>query len=175
MKIGEDADKRNGIVSLSFSGENGSFRQFFSSSQEDAVSIFAACLHVSEASTPLLVSAPHMDDIVCNKPITGGGDNMEKRLAVLEAEVSHIKADITEIKSDQRNLISGMADIKADVKVIIQKVLDINGKISTKASEDFVEKKAGQIKIWMLGLLLVSIAMPAISFLLNLYLEAKAS
>ncbi|KKF38180.1 hypothetical protein SY86_00110 [Erwinia tracheiphila] len=116
-----------------------------------------------------------MNDTGSNRLITGGGDNMEKRLAVLEAEVSHIKTDITEIKADQKNLISGMADIKADVKVLIQKIVDIDDKVATKASEDFVEKKAGHIKIWMLSLLLVSIAMPIISFLLNLYLETKSS
>ncbi|MCX8965117.1 hypothetical protein EHW66_08865 [Erwinia psidii] len=100
---------------------------------------------------------------------------MEKRLAVLEVEVSHIKTDITEIKTDQKNLISGIADLKADVKVLIQKTVDIDEKVATKAGEDFVEKKAGHIKIWMLWLLLVSIVMPAFSFLLNLYLQTRST
>ncbi len=96
---------------------------------------------------------------------------MERRIAVLETQVAHIQSDVAEIKSDQKIIISGMSELKTDVKLLIQQHADISEKLTNKASKDNVDTKVSELKVWMLLLLLLSIAMPIISFLLNLYLK----
>lgn len=101
-----------------------------------------------------------------------GGDNMlEARVAKLEADVENIKVNLAEARSDIRDLKTTTTETSKDVGVILQKLIDIDEKISNKAGKDFVDSKTGEIKVWMLGILLLSIAMPVIMFLLNLYLK----
>lgn len=101
----------------------------------------------------------------------GGGNMLEARVAKLEADVENIKVNLSEARMDIRELTKSSASIKTDISTVLQKLKDIDEKLSTKASKDFVYSKAGDIKVWMLGLLLLSIAMPIIMFLLNLYLK----
>ncbi|MCE1478224.1 hypothetical protein L8P40_03965 [Enterobacter kobei] len=101
----------------------------------------------------------------------GGGNMLEARVAKLEADVENIKVNLSEARMDIRELTKSSASIKTDISTALQKLKDIDEKLSTKASKDFVDSKAGDIKVWMLGLLLLSIAMPIIMFLLNLYLK----
>ncbi|AFM60259.1 TPA: hypothetical protein N5N95_000723 [Enterobacter bugandensis] len=101
----------------------------------------------------------------------GGGNMLEARVAKLEADVENIKVNLSEARMDIRELTKSSASIKTDISTVLQKLKDIDEKLSTKASKDFVDSKAGDIKVWMLGLLLLSIAMPIIMFLLNLYLK----
>lgn len=101
----------------------------------------------------------------------GGGNMLEARVAKLEADVENIKVNLSEARMDIRELTKSSASIKTDISTVLQKLKDIDEKLSTKASKDFVDSKAGEIKVWMLGLLLLSIAMPIITFLLNLYLK----
>lgn len=102
----------------------------------------------------------------------GGGDNMlEARVAKLEADVENIKTNLMETRADIRDLTKNSASTKTDVSTILQKLVDIDEKLSNKAGKDFVDVKVGGLKIWMLGILLLSIAMPVISFLLNLYFK----
>ncbi len=96
---------------------------------------------------------------------------LEARVAKLEADVENIKVNLSEARMDIRELTKSSASIKTDISTALQKLKDIDEKLSTKASKDFVDSKAGDIKVWMLGLLLLSIAMPIIMFLLNLYLK----
>ncbi|HHH0255254.1 hypothetical protein WFQ12_21900 [Yersinia enterocolitica] len=102
----------------------------------------------------------------------GGGDDMiEARVAKLEADVENIKTNLSEARSDIRDLKITAAETGKDVGIILQKLVDIDEKVSNKAGKDFVNSKVGEIKVWMLGVLLLSIAMPIIMFLLNLYLK----
>lgn len=101
-----------------------------------------------------------------------GGDGMlEPRVAKLEADVENIKINLLEARTDIRELTKNSSSTKTDVSTILQKLVDIDEKLSNKAGKDFVDVKVGGLKIWMLGILLLSIAMPVISFLLNLYLK----
>lgn len=101
----------------------------------------------------------------------GGGDMLEVRVAKLEADVENIKVNLSEARADIRELTSNSASTRTDVSTILQKLVDIDEKISNKAGKDFVDAKVGDLKVWMLGILLLSIAMPVIMFLLNLYLK----
>lgn len=102
----------------------------------------------------------------------GGGDDMlEVRVAKLEADVENIKINLSEARLDIRELTKNSSSTKTDVSTILQKLVDIDDKLSNKAGKDFVDVKVGGLKIWMLGILLLSFAMPVITFLLNLYLK----
>lgn len=96
---------------------------------------------------------------------------LEARVAKLEADVENIKTNLMETRADIRDLTKNSASTKTDVSTILQKLVDIDEKLSNKAGKDFVDVKVGGLKIWMLGILLLSIAMPVISFLLNLYFK----
>ncbi|WP_247604398.1 hypothetical protein [Citrobacter freundii] len=101
----------------------------------------------------------------------GGGSMLEVRVAKLEADIENIKINLSEARTDIRELTKNSASTRTDVSTILQKLVDIDEKISNKAGRDFVETKVGDLKVWMLGILLLSIAMPVIMFLLNLYLK----
>lgn len=101
---------------------------------------------------------------------SGGGDSMlEARVAKLEADVENIKINLGEARSDVRELLTSTSAIKTDVSTILQKLVDIDEKLSNKAGKDFVEVKTSELKAWMLGVLFLSIAMPVITLLINLY------
>lgn len=101
----------------------------------------------------------------------GGGDMLEARVAKLEADVENIKTNLSEARMDIRELTKNSASTKTDVSTILQKLVDIDEKLSNKAGKEFVNTTVAGLKVWMLGILLLSIAMPVITFLLNLYLK----
>lgn len=103
---------------------------------------------------------------------SGGGDDMlEARVAKLEADVENIKTNLAETRMDVRELTKSTSSIRTDVSTMLQKLVDIDEKLSSKVSKDFVEVKIGNLKSWMLGILLLSIAMPVITLLVNLYMK----
>lgn len=96
---------------------------------------------------------------------------METRIAVLEAEVGHIKHDVSDIKSEIKGIATNTSNATSDIKVMLQKLIDIDANLTTKAGKDFVTAKVDGVKSWLLGILFLSIAMPVITFLINLYLK----
>ncbi len=101
----------------------------------------------------------------------GGGSMIEARVAKLEADVENIKINLTEARADIRGLINTSSLTKTDISTILQKLVDIDEKISGKAGKDFVDSQVSGLKVWMLGILLLSIAMPVITLLVNLYMK----
>lgn len=101
----------------------------------------------------------------------GGGNMLEARVAKLEADVENIKINLSEARSDIRGLVNTSSATKTDVSTILQKLVDIDDKISGKAGKDFVDSQVSALKVWMLGILLLSIAMPVITLLINLYMK----
>lgn len=143
-----------------------------------AASVMTALATISRRSTPVVVKSPSVVDNTTIHNSSDGGDDMDKRLAVLEAEVAHIKSSMAEIKEDTRNISSDSTDAKRDTAVLLQKSLDFDASLSKKPSVDYfdakfsaLETKIADVKVWILGVLLASFAMPTIFFLLNLYLK----
>lgn len=101
----------------------------------------------------------------------GGGSMLEVRVAKLEADVENIKVNLSEARADIRELTKNSASTSADVSTILQKLVDIDEKITGKAGKDFVDSQVSGLKVWMLGILLISIAMPVITLLVNLYMK----
>ncbi|HFG4793923.1 TPA: hypothetical protein ACIVHZ_005000 [Salmonella enterica subsp. enterica serovar Thompson] len=94
----------------------------------------------------------------------GGGAMLEARVAKLEADVENIKTNLAEARSDIRELNKNYASIKTDVSVLLQKTVEIDTALSKKPTAD-------SLKVWFLTILLFSVAMPVITFLINLYIK----
>ncbi|WP_254245580.1 hypothetical protein [Klebsiella michiganensis] len=86
-----------------------------------------------------------------------GGGEMEQRLAILEAKVSHIESDVTELKNT-------VAVVDKNTAVILERLDGIKESLAKKPSSDSVDKKIAEAKvsqiIWTIGsvLTIVSIA-----------------
>lgn len=65
-----------------------------------------------------------------NDNTSGGGGDMESRVARLESDVSHIRADIADTKSDIRVLSSDSSDLKVNMLVLIQKIDGLSGVVA---------------------------------------------
>lgn len=163
--------EKQGRLLVAYSDDSGATLgvEFSSTTQATATAIMGVCTSTIGDSTSRLVTSTTSGDTSSNS--SGGGDNMERRLAVLEAEVSHIQSDVSELKSESKTLLTTTLETKGDVKVILQKLVDLDEKIAGKAGTSLVDAKVGEIKTWMLGIILLSVAMPVIMFLLNLAIK----
>lgn len=87
----------------------------------------------------------------------GGGGGMDQRLAVLEAKVSRIESDVSELKGT-------VAVVDKNTAVILERLDAIKESLAKKPSADAVDKKIAEAKvsqiIWTIGsvLAIVSIA-----------------
>ncbi|CAI1926338.1 Uncharacterised protein [Serratia entomophila] len=179
MTIGSASSlDRQGKLLVAYSNDDGSTIgvEFAATTQKAATAVFGICASTFGESTGRLVSTAASSDTLMNS--TDGGDNMETRIAVLEADVAHIKNDIASIKEDTRKISSDATDAKRDTAVLLQKSVDFDSSLSKKPSVDYfeakfasIETKISDVKTWMLGVLLISFAMPTIFFLINLYLK----
>lgn len=124
---------------------------------------------------PIMVSNPDMSTFDAFKAlnvvytsghgsISDGGDNMDKRLAVLEAEVAHIKTDVSDTKRSVSSIETTVNTVDKNLAVIMVKLDNITEALSKKPSSDAVDKKISEAKlaqiIWTIGsvLTIVSIA-----------------
>lgn len=163
--------KKTGNLFVAYSDETGASVgiEFSSTTQERATAIMAICASTFGDNPGKFVTSSISSDT--SSTTLGGGDNMETRLAVLEAEVAHIKTDVSDIKSELKGIATNTASANSDIKVVLQKLIDIDANLTAKAGKDFVDSKVDGVKSWLLGILFISIAMPVITFLINLYLK----
>ena len=130
----EPTAEKRGKLLVAFSDDDGSSVgvEFSSTTQKNATAIMGVCVSTFGEDAGRVVTSSNSGDTSENS--SDGGDNMDKRIAVLESDVAHIKSDITDIKVDNRKSSSDTADIKKDVAVILQKLIDIDEKVSKKPS-----------------------------------------
>ncbi|HDV4565388.1 TPA: hypothetical protein RIN83_004490 [Escherichia coli] len=64
---------------------------------------------------------------------------LEARVARLEADVENIKTNLSEARSDISRLRDISADTSRDVAVVLQKIVDVDEKLSKKPSKSEVQ------------------------------------
>lgn len=98
----------------------------------------------------------------------GGGSMLEARVAKLEADVENIKLNLAEARSDIRELVGTAASTKADVSVILQKLIDIDKDLSKKPStSDMTSAIASATTrqiIWTIGIALAILGLARFMF-----------
>ncbi|HCR2229771.1 TPA: hypothetical protein ONE32_004058 [Enterobacter cloacae subsp. cloacae] len=75
---------------------------------------------------------------------------MERRIAVLETEVSHIKSDVSDLKKTASSIEGTVHSIDKNMAVIMVKLDNITDSLSKKPSTDAVEKKISDAKLAVL-------------------------
>lgn len=110
--------------------------EFSSVATSEAHFVFQVCATALNGRDGKVVSSGTIGNTESNMSINDGGDNMETRVAVLEADVSHIKTDITVLRDDVGKTKEDISSIKTDVSVILQKMVDIDNSLSKKPSKD---------------------------------------
>ncbi|EOG7152737.1 hypothetical protein ACE3IK_21210 [Enterobacter hormaechei subsp. xiangfangensis] len=126
-----------GKLIIAYSDKNGSTVgiEFSAVASSQATLLMGACSVAATGKEKRIVTSAAIDDTkIIQTTSDDGGDDMEKRIALLESDVSHIKGDIADIKTDNRKLSSDTSDIRKDVAVILQKLVDIDEKLSKKPS-----------------------------------------
>lgn len=140
----------NGKLLVTYSNSEGSSVgvEFSSATQEAATQIFGVCASALGSQPRKLVSTASSGNT--EKKSDGGGDNMEKRLAVLEVEVSHIKTDVSELKKSSASIESTVNSIDKNMAVVLEKLTTIKAEIDKKPSSDTVDKKISDAKLAVL-------------------------
>lgn len=143
--------KKTGNLFVAYSDETGASVgiEFSSTTQERATAIMAICASsFGDRSGKLVTSSTSSDT---NLKTHGGGDDMETRIAVLEAEVDHIKNDVSEIKSSVSRLSDTVVSLDKNTAIIMEKLSTIKDSLDTKPSTDAVDKKISNAKLAILG------------------------
>lgn len=126
-----------GKLLIAYSDKNGSTIgiEFSAVASSQATLLMGACSVAASDKEKRIVSSSAIDDTEIIQTATNdGGDDMEKRLAVLETEVSHIKSDVSDLKTDVKKIASDVASVQRDMAVVLQKVIDIDKGLSEKPS-----------------------------------------
>ncbi|HHL3239327.1 TPA: hypothetical protein ACQ45K_003542 [Klebsiella variicola] len=100
----------------------------------------SSSLHADSMSQASGISALGRGMLQSSSSGGSGGDRMlESRVAKIEADVENIKANLTEARADISRLRDTTNDTSKDVAVVLQKVVDIDDKLSKKPSKNEVE------------------------------------
>lgn len=152
----DSPSETKGKLVVAFSDNKGSSIgvEFSSTTQKSATTIMGICTSALGGEAGKLVTSTSSSDTSSRS--SGGGDNMETRLSVLEAEVSHIKTDVADIKSDLKKVQTETSNLSRDVAVILQKVVDIDSNISKKPSSSemtaAIASATNKQIIWTIGI-----------------------
>ncbi|HGH7261658.1 TPA: hypothetical protein ACHQNL_001376 [Serratia marcescens] len=143
--------------------------KFSSVAASEAHLVFQACATVLNGRKSRVVTAEAIgDNRYTTTTTTDGGDNMETRIAVIEASVGHIKADITTLKDDVGNTKADISEVKRDVAVILQKLVDIDTNLSKKPSTSEVSAAIATATnkqiIWTIGIAMAILGLAKFMF-----------
>lgn len=139
--------EKQGKLLVAYSIDDGSTVgvEFSSASQETATAVFGICATTLAESTGRLVTSSSLGDTSGNS--SGGGENMEKRLAVLDAEVSHIKLDVSDIKQKISSIEVTVNSVDKNMAVVLERLENIKESLSKKPSTDAIEKRISEAKL----------------------------
>jgi len=144
------SQKDQGKLLVTYSEHEGSSVgvEFSSASKLAATKIFSVCASAMGNSTGRLVSSASSGNTEKNSE--NGGDDMEKRLAVLEVEVSYVKSDVSDLKKTTKSIESTVNSIDKNMAVVLEKLGSIKAELDKKPSADAVEKKISEAKLAVL-------------------------
>lgn len=150
------AIERQGKLLVAYSNDDGSAIgiEFASTTQKAATAVFGICASSLGERTGRLVSFASSSDTLGNS--TDGGDNMETRIAVLEADVAHIKKDASDLKDKASSIETIVNSVDKNMAVVLERLDGIKESLSKKPSTDAVEKRISDAK------LAIILAVPAI-------------
>lgn len=80
----------------------------------------------------------------------GGDGNLEKRIAILEVEISHVKNEVAEIKASVIKIDSNVNSLDKNMALVLEKLSTIKDSLDKKPSVDAVDKKFSDAKLALL-------------------------
>ncbi|WP_244370886.1 hypothetical protein [Rahnella sp. ChDrAdgB13] len=148
MTIGSASSlDRQGKLLVAYSNDDGSTIgvEFAATTQKVATAVFGICASTLGESTGRLVSSAASSDTLMKS--TDGGDNMETRIAVLEADVAHIKKDVSDLKAKASSIETIVNSVDKNMAVVLERLDGIKESLSKKPSTDAVEKRISDAKL----------------------------
>lgn len=149
----EHSSSTEGKLLIAYSDKSGSTvgLEFTSVASEQATFLMGACTVAASGKHKRIVTSTPMSNTHSIESNTGsGGNDMEKRIAVLEADVAHIKGDVSEIKSSVSSLNATVISLDKNMAVALEKLSGIKDSIDKKPSTDAVEKRIAEAKLAIL-------------------------
>ncbi|WP_258304464.1 hypothetical protein [Escherichia coli] len=101
------------------------------------------CLHSSASSQLAGISGKRWDMLQSSGSSGSGSDNMPEKVAKLESDVTHIKRDVDELKTDVKAIDKNMITILARLD-------SIKESLTNKPSSDAVDRKISDAKLAVL-------------------------
>ncbi|HGW3101527.1 hypothetical protein L2106_11110 [Citrobacter portucalensis] len=143
----------DGKLLIAYSDKSGSTigLEFSAVASSQATFLMGACSVAASGKQKRIVTSTAMDDTEIIQTATDdGGDNMEKRIAILEVEVSHIKQDVSEIKTAVSKIDTTANSLDKNMAVVLEKLSAIKDSLDKKPSADAVDKKISEAKLAVL-------------------------
>lgn len=119
-------------------------------SQQHAIAFVSALATQAQKTTPVVVSQAVVADNTHNTNQTNGGDNMDKRIAILEVEVAYIKKDVSEVKDSVSKIDSTVASLDKNMALVLEKLNTIKESVDKKPSTESVDKKISDSRLAIL-------------------------
>ncbi|MFP7606999.1 hypothetical protein [Serratia quinivorans] len=143
--------------------------EFSSVASSEANLFFHVCTTAMSGRNGRVVTADVIGNTEYSTTTTNdGGNNMETRVAILEADVGHIKTDIAKLKDDLSKTKDDISDIKRDVAVILQKMVDIDKDLSKKPSSSemtsAITSATNKQIIWTIGIAMAILGLAKFMF-----------
>lgn len=147
----KNTPEKTGELHIYFSDTPGSSAgvKFAATTPAQAVALMRVCGSSLGYGTGTVVTSAGLRDTPDKS--SDGGDNMEKRLTVLETDVSHIKKDVGELKSDVSVLVDKFQSLDKNMATAVTKLdvkLDaITESLANKPSIDAVENRISKAQL----------------------------
>ncbi|MDF7627684.1 hypothetical protein PUG46_00205 [Erwiniaceae bacterium L1_55_4] len=151
MRTGTSAHVDNyGVLAVTYTKDDGSSLgvEFTSASEDAATGIFSVCASKMGNATGRLVSSSSTGNTL--KKTNDGGDDMEKRIAVLEAEVTHIRTDVGDLKKSSLEIDKTVNSLDKNMAIVLERLTAIKESLDKKPSTDAVEKRISDAKLAIL-------------------------
>ncbi|WP_259349649.1 hypothetical protein [Enterobacter sp. RHBSTW-00175] len=142
-----------GKLLIAYSDQSGSTvgLEFSAVASSQATLLMGACSFAASDKQKRIVTSVGMDDTkIIQTSTEDGGDDMEKRISILEIEVAHIKKDVTEIKTTVSKIDTTVNSLDKNMAVVLEKLSSIKDSLDKKPSSDAIDRKITEAKLAIL-------------------------